>query len=546
MGWLDDIASAVGHTIQSLADDVGYDIHALDNLVGDLAGSGIDVLSAAAKIGMAPVSFLKAVIGVLSGDPHAQLLHYVQTPGLWVGEPAAQMSGHWQTMFAHHSNTKQQIDTEFNQIFSEGGSFAYSGPAADTLFTTHTNYQNYFNSLIDHTQTQQTRYTTLHGHMQTFLADVHSTVYNLPAPVAAVGVVTIDSAADVDPAIQFMLSLIGLDATGMAIALPWPGVDIPIEAILLAILIILVIILVLVALFVAVKDAVTTHTAEQNTTTTPTPQPAPTPDPKPWPWVDPVPPWFPKDDPDCIQDIAQVKAVFPDVQAGLIAYLTCLQPKMSPKEVIDLFTLWTSEGMTQQDINNFLERITNLRLDPSQNPPTRDQIIAFLRNHKQDIPDIWAKYQQVQNIPGIDQILKDMITSPNNKDGSPGTGYRGSYFELNWIVNRQKTNGDVAAVEQFVNGQHGADVTLKNGTLVDTKSYMWSKQSPGFIKAVIIPEIRKQLERYRTKPPFTGHPVVYVFDSAGGKIPASIQKIFDDEKALGLNVTVQYWPNPNP
>jgi hypothetical protein len=454
-------------------------------------------------------------------------------------------------MVAHHSDIKQQIDTELREVFQEGGSFAYSGPAADALLSTHTGYQSYFTTLIDHAQTQQSRYSTLQDHAQTFLSNANSAVYRLPAPVAAVGAVSIETAVETDSAISAILGLMGLDLAGMAAAAPIPVVDIPIEAILAAILIILAIILILVTLFVIVKDAVSSHISQQQGTTVPKPTPAPdpTPEPEPWPWPDPIPRWLPKHDPDCIKHIAEVKAVFPDVRADLIAYLTCMEPKMSPEEVIKLFTQWTSEGMTQQDINNFLARIEgNLRLDPGQNQPTREQNIAFLRNHTQDIPDIWAKYKQVQNIPGIDAILKDMITAPLTKAGSPNPTYRGSYFQLNWVENRQTTVGDIVRVEQFVNTppQKGPDAVLKDGTLVDTKSYIWPDQTPFFRRIHTIPDLKKQLERYRTDPALTGHPVVYIFDSSGGKLPADIQKVFDEAKARGLNVTVLYWPNANP
>lgn len=304
---------------------------------------------------------------------------------------------------------------------------------------------------------------------------------------------------------------------------------------------------ILAAVEVLVKEEV--QTVIQNATKpTPNQNQKPKPNPKPdwWRWPDPVPPWLPPDDSDCERDIIQVKTAFPDVRADLIAYLVCLQPKMSAQEVIDLFTLWTSMGMSQQDINAFLDRITHLRLTPGHNQPTREQIIAFLRNHKQDVPDIWQKYSQVQNIPGVDQVLKDMITAPINKDGSVNPTYRGSYFELKWIANRQATVGDVVQVEQFVGGQHGADVVLRNNTFVDTKSYIWKDQTPFFRKIHVIPDLTQQLERYRTDPAFAGRPIIYVFDSDGGTLPADIQKVFDDEKAKGLNVTVQYWPNVNP
>jgi hypothetical protein len=81
---------------------------------------------------------------------------------------------------------------------------------------------------------------------------------------------------------------------------------------------------------------------------------------------------------------------------------------------------------------------------------------------------------------------------------------------------------------------------------VDTKSYNWLDQTPFFRRIHTLPDLKEQLERYRTDPALKGHSIVYVFDSSGGKLPADIQKVFDEEKVKGLNVTVQYWPNPNP
>ena len=78
------------------------------------------------------------------------------------------------------------------------------------------------------------------------------------------------------------------------------------------------------------------------------------------------------------------------------------------------------------------------------------------------------------------------------------------------------------------------------------KSYLWKDHTSFYRKITDIPLFTKQLNDYRTKPALKGHPIIYVFDAAGGKLPADIQAIFDNEKKLGLNVTVQYWPNGNP
>jgi hypothetical protein len=435
-------------------------------------------------------------------------------------------------MVDFHTETKRLIDTEMTEVFQTGGSFAYSGPAAEALMTSHTSYQKYFDTLVSHAQTQQSRHTTLAGHTTHFLGQAHSAVFGLPAPMAAVGVMSFEFVAPAESALGGAIA--GL-AEGAAVFFPE---DIPILPIIAVILLILVIIAVLILLFIAVKDAIEEHQRQQHDTTVPQPkpEPVPTPNPNPWPYIDPFPPDIRRDDP-CLKDVPYVKDLFPQVRADVIAYLLCICG-LSKEEIVKYFQYWTAHGMSQQDINNMIDRLRNLRVQQRQLRP--DQIATFLKKHYQDVPDIWQKYEQIQNIPGIDQVLRDLTAGAGPK-------YRGSYFQLNWIVDRQQRYHDVNSVEVFdTNNQQGADIILNNGTVVDVKSYIWKDQGFLLDRGITEQEITDQLQHYNTDPRFNGKPIVYVFNSEGGKIPADIQKIFDNARQKGINVTVKYWPNPDP
>lgn len=506
MGWLDDIAHAVGQTIQSLANDVGSDIHSLENMVGDLASYGIDVPSIATKLSMTPTNFLKAMVNVLSGDPHAQLSHYVQAPGQWINWSADHMSGHWQTMITHHSTIRHQIDTEFGQVFQDGGTFAYSGPAADELLTTHTQYQNYFSTLIDHAQTQQTRYTTLQGHAQTFLTDTHSTIYSLPSPVAAVGVVSMNVAADAEPFIQFVQDLMGIDLTGMAISLPWVGPDIPIETILAAILIILAIIWLVAQLVDAINNAVTTHTAEQSTTTTqqptPTPKPTPTPtpssgtntgvqlDPMPIP-LDPNAPPRTKDEQCKVSDWASFVALFG------AAYVKRIQ---------------------------------------TEHPKYGCFILKELRDIQTEKPGL------IGGLPFIEAnlLLAGADSGAQATDANGNTGesnnFRGSFFQLQWVHDHLNSVQDVELVGN--DGVQGPDAELNDGTFVEFKDWSYSTLSSG--KQDLIDQVNHDRAAFPPPPP---HVIHFVFNATlcGGRLPKNIVTWLNSQAP---SVTYELWTPP--
>lgn len=270
---------------------------------------------------------------------------------------------------------------------------------------------------------------------------------------------------------------------------------------------------ILAAVDVLVREEVQAQaTATTTTSPTPGPTPGPTPTPKPgwWPWPDPIPPdlWDrpPSDRDDCLRKISQVKAKFPNVRADLIHYLVCLEPALTPQQVIDLFAYWTAHGMTEQDINNFLDRMMHLRIRGNQ--LSRAQILAFLTLRYQDIPDIWSQYQRVSTIPNVDQILRDMA------NGNPGD-YKGSRYQLDWLANH---SNQVRVVEPpGPNGQKGPDFILNNGTIVDLKAGFRGNATK------LGAEIAEQIMRYRTLYP--GHPILYVFNSAAGAVPSNVSNM---------------------
>ena len=274
---LDDFVHTIGSTAESLASDIGIPIHELTGLMQELGEVGIDVFSAGAKFGLAPTSFLRELTDIMSNDPHQRLLQYTTAPIKPINDSSSQMTWHWQQMASFHEETKQLIDAEMAGLFDTGGSFAYSGLAADTLMNTHTTYQQYFDTLTAHAQTQQGRYSRLTDHTSNFLDQAHGTVLGLPTPLAAFGVMSFAFAGDVNPAVGGLLAAVG---EGALIFLPE---DIPILLIIAVILIIIVVIVVLIVLFIAIKDAIEQHQQQQGTTTTTQPPKGPSPEPDPDP-----------------------------------------------------------------------------------------------------------------------------------------------------------------------------------------------------------------------------------------------------------------------
>lgn len=256
------------------------------------------------------------------------------------------------------------------------------------------------------------------------------------------------------------------------------------------------------------------------------PDPDPDPEPTPDPWEDPPPPLPPLPPPDdrddCLARIAEVQAAgYSQVKAYLIHYLVCLDPRMSPAEVINLFNTWTSMGMTQDDINNFLTKMIHLNITGNQ--LRREQIITFLTNHTTDIPGIWSDYKQVSGIQNVDQLLRDMA------NGNP-YDYKGSRYGLSWLVNHKNTVQEVEPPAPGHPGEKGADFILKNGTIVDLKSRNAGNSTK------LGAEIAEQIARYRTLYP--NHPIEYVFDSSGGSVPRNVASMLQATSPADVSVGI--------
>ena len=137
MSLLDGIASAIGHTPETLAEVTGTSVEMLETAIGGLNEPGIDPLSAAAKMGLAPDSLLQGIVTRMKGDPYQQLLSYLHAPVQPMSDPVASLTTLWGQMADLHQNTARTIDQHIQDLFSGSGTESYSGPAADTLWETH-------------------------------------------------------------------------------------------------------------------------------------------------------------------------------------------------------------------------------------------------------------------------------------------------------------------------------------------------------------------------------------------------------------------------
>jgi hypothetical protein len=195
MSLLDDIAKSIGHTVESLASSVGIDTWTLESVVNDLDGNNINVFSMASRLGFSVEGFLSSIVDLMRGDPHQQLLSYLTAPVKRMDSSLFQLSLHWSQVASLHQDTAQAIDAHMKALFHGSGDYSYSGQAADSLFETHQEYQQHFNELIDHAQTQHNRHRTLQDVTSSYLGQMPGKVYSLSTPVAAFGVLAFRSAS---------------------------------------------------------------------------------------------------------------------------------------------------------------------------------------------------------------------------------------------------------------------------------------------------------------------------------------------------------------
>ncbi len=136
------------------------------------------------------------------------------------------------------------------------------------------------------------------------------------------------------------------------------------------------------------------------------------------------------------------------------------------------------------------------------------------------------------NIPGTDKLIYDMFNG--NKTA---TDYLGSRFQLSWIDDHLE---QIAKIEDFrPRGAKGADVVMKNGDFVDTKS----------IKNINLPDLQEQVETYaRDFPNLRGHTLEFVIEK--GPLKTSQQSVDQLSKELnqyarakfGFIVTITSYP----
>jgi hypothetical protein len=287
MSLFGDIANAIGHTVDSLAQDIGADVSVLENVVNDLNSFGVDVLSTAAKLGLDTAGFLRSIINLMKVDPHQLFLQELTGPLKRMDEPLYQLSQQWMQMVHLHNGTAQAINAHFNDLFQSEGSYSYSGPAADILWETNQNYQHYFTTvLVEHAQVQQTRHAALNGYVNDYLSQMPSKVYSLSTPLAAFGVLSLQTAASAPPAappsglqqlIQNTENTIGdLDQDSEGVP---PGPEDPIWDFFWILIIVLVIFVAILLLINWIAGLFSNHQNQQKNTTTPQPTPIPTPTP---------------------------------------------------------------------------------------------------------------------------------------------------------------------------------------------------------------------------------------------------------------------------
>ncbi|HEY7415561.1 MAG TPA: hypothetical protein VH593_10240, partial [Ktedonobacteraceae bacterium] len=194
MSLLDQIASAIGHTPETLAQATGTSVETLEGVIGGLGESGIDAFSAASRLSLTPDSLLRGIVTRMKGDPYQRLLSYLQAPVKPMSDPLTSLTTLWGQMADLHQNTAQAIDKHIQDLFQGSGTESYSGPAADALWNTHQGFQRYFTTLVDHAQTQQNRHSILSGHVDDYVTQMPGKVNSLPTATAALGVLGLDRA----------------------------------------------------------------------------------------------------------------------------------------------------------------------------------------------------------------------------------------------------------------------------------------------------------------------------------------------------------------
>ncbi len=212
---------------------------------------------------------------------------------------------------------------------------------------------------------------------------------------------------------------------------------------------------------------------------------------------------------------------------GIIADL--LQMGMSKDQITEIMGLLLNSGSSPADILLFLRGLLNS--DGSKpDSPTLDAIVKRIRqlaNAKPEEGDITLKqvvdeYAKIAAISGAGRLLERLITA-SYANGN----FHGYFFEMQWIAAHKD---DVARIEDVTlnskgNPTQAADVVMNSGpftkgAIVDTKNWTWpvsQKRFDGMIK-----QVEKDQKDY------PGYPIVYVFNSEKGEVPANVIKALTD------------------
>ncbi|GCE28094.1 hypothetical protein KDA_35780 [Dictyobacter alpinus] len=295
MSLFSDIANTIGHTVESLATSVGVDASMLETIVNELDGNGVDVFSFSARLGLSVEAFLSGIVNLMRGDPHQLLLQRLTGPAKPLDTTLSLLAQQWAQAASLHQDTAQAIDAHMKELFQGSGTASsYDGPGAESLLKTHQDYHKYFTVLIEHAQTQHMYHATLEGHVNAYLSQAPGSVYSLSAPMAALSVLTLDTATMSpppsvldDPVVQGVEQAIEWVAvTGEQAEQedgdPTEGTQFIIFIVLVIVLVVLVIVLVLVVLGSMLYDELIGYqTQQKNTLPTPVPPPGVGPGPSP-------------------------------------------------------------------------------------------------------------------------------------------------------------------------------------------------------------------------------------------------------------------------
>lgn len=193
-----------------------------------------------------------------------------------------------------------------------------------------------------------------------------------------------------------------------------------------------------------------------------------------------------------------------------------LQMGLSRDQIADIMDKLFAAGCSPADILLFLQGL--LSSDGSKpNSPTPTQIVAKIDSlNNADLKKLVDLYAQIANKDGASRLLERLMTAPFK-----GGIYDAYMYELQWCVDHKEK---IARIEDITldsrgNNTQAADVVMQGGpftlgAVVDTKSWVWpisQKRLDGMLEQVA-----------KDQKDYPGYPIVYVFNSSKGDVPANI------------------------